>query len=143
MGTSTTSGIYAFTSVGSSSRYISASIPVGAEVGAVAEGMHLVELYDPDDEIAVSSVVSLVDGQDNPLSSSSAGSVTILPEDIRAAVGLESANLGILVNGLVGKNVPTDNGDGTVDITIRNEADDANLRVVRINPTTGSKTIVE
>lgn len=61
---------------------------------------------------------------------------------IRTSVGLESASLGKAVSALVGKNVATDNGDGTFDVAMRNEADDANLVVVRFNPSTGNKTIV-
>lgn len=139
VGTGTTSGIYAFTSVGSSSRYQSASIPVGAEPGAVAAGDHLVELFDPDAELAESHIVTLVDAVDNPVESTNAG---LDGPQMRAALGLEQANLGTLVNGIAGKNNVVNNGDGTYDIAIRNDADTATLRTIRFNPTTGAKTVV-
>lgn len=64
------------------------------------------------------------------------------PTAIRSSVGLESANLKHLVNAVVGKNVVTNNGDGTYDIAVRDAADTEDLTVFRYNPTTGSKVII-
>lgn len=61
---------------------------------------------------------------------------------IRAAVGLESANLSHLVNAIVGKNNVVNNGDGTYNIAVRNAADTATLVTIQFNPTTGAKTVV-
>lgn len=61
---------------------------------------------------------------------------------LRASVGLESANLSHLVNAVVGKQVVTDNENGTYDIAIRNAADDTTLVTIRYNPTTGAKSVV-
>lgn len=135
-----TAGVYSFAAVAGTARYISESVPFGAEPGAIAAGDHIIQAYAPgstDPDIA--AITTLVDGVDNPLTSTNAG---LDGAQFRAAIGLEAANLNILVNGIAGKNTVVNNGDGTYNITIRNAADTADLRVVQFNPTTGAKTVV-
>jgi hypothetical protein len=124
-----TSGTYDFDPVASTSYYKSESIAFGAEASAVTSGDH----------IDKSAIVNIVDGVDNPLATSGTG---LDAAGTRAALGMESANLSHLINAVAGKNNVTNNGDGTYDIAIRNAADNATLRTIRVNPTTGVKTVL-
>ena len=135
-----TAGTYTFTSVGGTALYKSPSIAFGSEATNVTSGDHIVELYYPGEtEPDIAAIVNIVDGVDNPLATVGTG---LDAAGTRAALGLEAANLSHLFNGLVGKNVVTNNGDGTYDVAIRNAADNATLRTIRVNPTTGNKVVL-
>jgi hypothetical protein len=111
------------------------------KIGTVPQVKDATLTGEGEDAIADKTVAAIIAHPD--LGTGVNGAVTrVSPTGIRAAVGLESANLASLVQAVIGKKTVTDNGNGTYDIAIRNTTDTTTLVTIRHNPVTGATTVV-